>query len=75
MSEPADLLSSGVVGEELARQLDQQDDLKHMRDEFNVPSKADISRTVLPPSTSSGQGPSSSLSLMIPLLTLFCRRC
>ncbi|CAM1510163.1 Fc.00g004980.m01.CDS01 [Cosmosporella sp. VM-42] len=51
MSEPV-VLPSEPYGEELAKRLDEQDGLKHLRDEFNIPSKADISRTTLPSASS-----------------------
>lgn len=47
------VLQSRLFGEELARYLDERDALKHLRAEFNIPSKADISRTSLPPSSAS----------------------
>ncbi|KAH7140728.1 pyridoxal phosphate-dependent transferase [Dactylonectria macrodidyma] len=41
----------GPFGRDLASKLDAADTLKHLRSEFAIPSKADISRTSLPPST------------------------
>ncbi|KAH7144468.1 pyridoxal phosphate-dependent transferase [Dactylonectria estremocensis] len=42
---------AGPFGRDLASKLDAADTLKHLRSEFAIPSKADISRTSLPPST------------------------
>ncbi|KAF7555324.1 hypothetical protein G7046_g6575 [Stylonectria norvegica] len=47
MSDP-DTPPSKLVGRDLAAQLDASDRLKHLRAEFDIPSKADISRSTLP---------------------------
>ncbi|KAM5372047.1 hypothetical protein ACJZ2D_007697 [Fusarium nematophilum] len=47
MSDPAEPLSR-LLGRDLAVQLDADDVLEGLRDEFNIPSKADIARSTLP---------------------------
>ncbi|RMJ16162.1 Kynureninase 2 [Fusarium kuroshium] len=42
---------SRLFGRDLAVQLDRDDVLRHLRDEFNIPSKADVARSTLPPDT------------------------
>ncbi|KAF5543195.1 kynureninase 1 [Fusarium napiforme] len=44
--------SSNVSGRDHALELDSNDALRHTRDEFNIPSKADVARKTLPTSDS-----------------------
>jgi kynureninase len=46
---------SRLFGRDLAVQLDRDDVLRHLRDEFNIPSKADVARSTLPPDTTTGK--------------------
>lgn len=46
--------SSKLSGRDHAIELDSSDALRHTRDEFNIPSKADVARKTLPTSDSTG---------------------
>lgn len=47
--------SSNISGRDYAIQLDTDDVLRHTRDEFNIPSKADVARKTLPSGDSAGK--------------------
>jgi kynureninase len=47
--------SSNLSGRDYAVELDSNDVLRHTRDEFNIPSKADVARKTLPSGNSTGK--------------------